>query len=306
MKYTTGVPNSGPMAKPEIIIAMARQADRLGFDAVAASERLVMPRSIDSKYPYGETGSIPGVGTAQNPLELLSLMSFVAAQTSRIRLLTGVLVLPYRNPLIAAKTLATIDILSGGRLILGCGVGWMREEAVALGVTTPFEHRGTVTDEYIQGFREIWSSDTPEFHGKYLDFANIELAPKPVQKPSPPIWIGGESPAAIRRVARLADGWMPGGTNPRFPMGTLEQLADGISRLRRQTEAAGRDPASISVRFGGPTWDGAASAEQVADEVRKYAEIGVTHMSFGFAGELLTESLERMESFMAQVPPLVR
>ena len=131
----------------------------------------------------------------------------------------------------------------------------MREEAAALGVTTPFEHRGTVTDEYIQGFREIWSSDTPEFHGKYLDFANIELAPKPVQKPSPPIWIGGESPAAIRRVARLADGWMPGGTNPRFPMGTLEQLADGISRLRRQTEAAGRDPASISVRFGGPTWE---------------------------------------------------
>ena len=221
MKFIVGVPIGGPTYNPADIGTIARRADELGFDAINASERLIMPRHIESKYPYGPKGDIPGVGTLQNTLEVLSVMAFVAGQTSRARLLPSVIVLPYRNPMLAAKILATIDQLSQGRLVVGCGVGWNVEEAQALMVPTPFEKRGAVSNEYIRAWKELWSKEEPEFHGEFLDFADVDFAPKTVQQPSPPFWGRRGEPRGhpqsrhpVRRMAavRLQPG-LPAGHN---------------------------------------------------------------------------------------------
>ena len=162
--------------------------------------------------------------------------------------MTSVIIVPHRNPLVAAKALATLDVLSGGRLVVGVGVGWMREEFEALNLP-PFEERGAVTDEYIRAFKELWTSDDPHFEGKYVSFDDISFLPKPVQKPHPPIWVGGESRPALRRTAELADGWYPLGSNPTFPMGTPEQLAAGLERLASYARRFGRDPSEIETIY---------------------------------------------------------
>ena len=306
MKFIVGVPIGGPTYNPADIGTIARRADELGFDAINASERLIMPRHIESKYPYGPKGEIPGVGTLQNTLEVLSVMAFVAGQTSRARLLPSVIVLPYRNPMLAAKILATIDQLSQGRLVVGCGVGWNVEEAQALMVPTPFEKRGAVSNEYIRAWKELWSKEEPEFHGEFLDFADVDFAPKTVQQPSPPFWVGGESPAAIRRAATLCDGWLPSDSNPVYPLDTTERFTNAVSGLRRRLEAEGRDPHDFVIRFGGASWDGDVSKkEQVAETIRGYEKLGVTHQNFSGGGSSVSERLELMESFAEEVFPLV-
>ena len=306
MKFIVGVPIGGPTYSPEDIGAIARRADELGFDAINASERLIMPRHIESKYPYGPKGEIPGVGTLQNTLEVLSVMAFVAGQTSRARLLPSVIVLPYRNPILAAKILATIDQLSQGRLVVGCGVGWNLEEFRALMVPTPFEKRGAVSNEYIRAWKELWSKEEPEFHGEFLDFADVDFAPKTVQQPSPPFWVGGESPPAIRRAATLCDGWLPSDSNPIYPLDTTERFTAAVSDLRRRLEAAGRDPHDFVIRFGGASWDGDVSKrDEVAETVRGYEKLGVTHQNFSGAGDSVSERLELMQSFAEEVFPLV-
>jgi probable F420-dependent oxidoreductase len=170
------------------------------------------------------------------------LLSFIAARTQKARLLTSVMVLPHRGPVLTAKMLASINVLSGGRLIVGCGVGWMQEEFEAIGAP-PFDERGDVADEYIRVFRELWTSDNPTFDGRYASFSDIKLGPRPVQKPHSPIWIGGESPRALRRAARLGDGWYPIGTNSTYPVDTPERVSYALARLRHYAEEAGRDPA---------------------------------------------------------------
>ena len=245
MKFIVGVPIGGPTYNPADIGTIARRADELGFDAINASERLIMPRHIESKYPYGPKGDIPGVGTLQNTLEVLSVMAFVAGQTSRARLLPSVIVLPYRNPMLAAKILATIDQLSQGRLVVGCGVGWNVEEAQALMVPTPFEKRGAVSNEYIRAWKELWSKEEPEFHGEFLDFAEVDFAPKTVQQPSPPFWVGGESPAAIRRAATLCDGWLPSDSNPVYPLDTTERFTNAVSESQETPGSGGTRPARL-------------------------------------------------------------
>ncbi|MAG34834.1 MAG: hypothetical protein CL878_01070 [Dehalococcoidia bacterium] len=316
MKFTVGVNVGGPHYDPAHIGAIARKADEVGLHSVGAAERLIMPRVIKSRYPRG-SGAVPGVGSAQNTLEVLSVIGFLAGQTSRIRLMPFV-VMPYRNPLLAAKMLATIDVLSNGRLDILLGVGWNREEARALMVPTPFDKRGAVTNEYLRAFVELWNQEHPEFQGNYLQISDVDFAPKPVQRPHPPFWIGGESPAAIRRAARLGDGWSPGSANPQFPLDTTEQFTSAVASLRRRAEAAGRDPHSIAIRFGSVTWSGGqaetgpngermpftGSAEQIAEDVRALAKLGVTHMSVSTPAESLAQELELLESFATEVIPL--
>ena len=306
MKFIVGVPIGGPTYSPADIGTIARRADELGFDVINASERLIMPRHIESKYPYGPKGDIPGVGTLQNTLEVLSVMAFVAGQTSRVRLLPSVIVVPYRNPILAAKILATIDQLSQGRLVVGCGVGWNLEEFRALMVPTPFEKRGAVSNEYIRAWKELWSKEEPEFHGEFLDFADVDFAPKTVQQPSPPFWVGGESPPAIRRAATLCDGWLPSDSNPVYPLDTTERFTAAVSELRKRLEAAGRDPHDFVIRFGGASWDGdVGKKEQVAETIRGYEKLGVTHQNFSGGGDSVSERLELMQSFAEEVFPLV-
>ena len=315
MEYGFNVPTGGPLATPESIAALARRGEELGFALIGVSDHIVMPRTIRSLYPYNESGEMGGSGEF---LDQLSLMSFLAAHTSTARLLTSVMVLPHRSPVLAAKMLASIDVLSQGRLVVGAGVGWMKEEFEAIG-PPPYEERGAVGEEYIRAFKELWTSDDPSFEGRYVRFSDLTFSPKPIQKPHPPIWIGGESPPALRRVARLGDAWYPIGTNPRYPVGTPEQLLESLARIRRYAKDVGRDPSEIDVAYSAAWFDDPAAnmrptgerpyftgpPEQVAADIRAFEQMGVRHLMVGFQRPTLPETTERMERFMAEVAPLV-
>ena len=318
MEYGFAVPTDGPLAEPDQIVTLARRGEELGFEFMSVSDHVLIPKNIVSRYPYGETGEW---ADGDYCLEQLTALSFVASQTSTARLLTSVMVLPYRSPVLAAKMLSSIDVLSCGRVIVGCGVGWMREEFEALG-SPPYDERGAVGDEYIRAFKELWTSDNPSFEGKYCSFSDITFLPKPVQKPHPPIWIGGESPPALRRAARYGDAWYPIGDNPRHPAETPDQLAEFLPRLHRYAEEAGRDPAQIGLAYcAGYSADAyddegetalptgqrrqfTGSAERIAGDIRAFERVGVKYMQFFFQTDSLSQTLERMERFARDVRPL--
>jgi len=302
MKYGFTLPGRGPLATPENMGIIARHGEELGYDCLMTGDHILVPNDISSTYPYSENGEFPGSGSGES-MEQLTVLSFLAGQTKTIRLGTSVMIVPHRNPLVAAKALATLDVLSQGRLILGVGVGWMREEFEALGIP-PFEERGAVTDEYIQAFKELWTSDKPSFQGKYCQFDNISFLPKPVQKPHPPIWVGGESRSAISRTARLGDAWCPLGTNPQFPMGQPEQLAAGMERLARYARREGRDPADIDVVYRIAYSE---EPDRVAEDIRRYAEMGISQLIVGFGRQTnnLDDMLSGMDEFATRVWPLV-
>ena len=314
MEFGFGAPTRGPLATPENLLTLAQKGQELGFGIMTVSDHVVVPNDIASRYPYTESGEFPG-GAGQY-LEQLTALAYLAGLTSAIRLLTSVMVLPHRAPVLSAKMLATIDVLSGGRLIVGCGVGWMREEFEALGAP-PYEERGAVGDEYVRIFKELWTSDNPSFDGKYASFSDVSFLPKPIQKPHPPIWFGGESPPALRRVARLGDAWYPIGNNPRYPVRDPEQFAAYVRRIHRYAEDAGRDPSEIDLAYSAGWYndreariiDGqrqlfTGTPEQVAGDIKAFEDAGVRHMMLGFQADTLKETLERMERFANDVKPL--
>ncbi|MCS5654411.1 MAG: LLM class F420-dependent oxidoreductase [Dehalococcoidia bacterium] len=317
MKYGFTLPGRGHLATPERLGIIARKGEEFGFDTLLTGDHILVPKNISSVYPYTEGGEFPGSGSGES-MEQITLLSYIAGQTSKIRLVTSVLIVPHRNPLIAAKSLATLDLLSEGRLVVGVGVGWMREEFQALGLP-PFEERGAVTDEYIRAFKVLWTEDAPHFQGKYISFDDISFLPKPVQKPHPPIWVGGESRPALRRTAELADGWYPLGSNPTFPMGTPEQLKAGLERLAGYAERFGRDPSTIETIYrthqfellkqaGGPDrLPFVGDADQIAGDIRQYQDMGVTSMIWDFLRQTddLDSMLGLMEDFSTQVWPKV-
>ena len=315
MEYGLTMAGRGPLSTPETLVTIAKHAEDLGFDSLYLGDHIVVPNGINSPYPYTPTGEFPGAGSGAF-LEQIVTLSYLAGHTSKIKLVTSVLIVPHRNPLVAAKSLATLDYLSGGRLVVGIGVGWMKEEFQALGIP-PFEERGAVTDEYIRAFKELWTSDTPTFKGKYCEFSDINFLPKPVQKPHPPIWVGGESRPAMRRAAELADGWYPLGSNPTFPMGTPEQLKAGMERLDTYCQRFGRSISDIEVTYrtqqyelkgnGSSSGDGrlafTGTADEIASDVRGYDEMGVKRLIVDFIRitEDLHEVMDGMEQFANQV-----
>jgi probable F420-dependent oxidoreductase len=304
------------MATPQSLATLARTGEELGFAIISVSDHVIIPKAINSTYPYNESGTFAGSPSGEC-LEQLSLLSFLVGVTSSAKLLTSVMVLPHRPPVLTAKMLATVDVLSNGRLIVGCGVGWMREEFEAIGAPA-YDERGSVGDEYIRAFKELWTSDNPAFEGKYCRFANVAFAPKPVQKPHPPIWTGGESPAALRRAGRLANAWYPIGTNPRFPVGTPAQFAEYAARVKRHATAAGRDPSSLDFAYSANWYndqqaqtlpDGqrrplTGTPQQIADDIKRYEELGVRHMMVNVQGETQVQTLERMRRFADRIMPL--
>jgi probable F420-dependent oxidoreductase len=318
MDYGFSIPTRGPLATPENLLALARRGEELGFSHIAIPDHIVIPRQIESPYPYNTARKMAGAAEG-DCLEQLVLMSYLAASTTKIRLLTSVMVVPHRNPVFAAKALATIDVLSQGRVTVGCGAGWMEDEFKAIGVP-PFAERGKVTDEYLQVFKTLWTDDDPRFDGRYARFHDLSFLPKPVQKPHPPLWIGGESPAALRRVVAYGDAWYPIGSNPQFPLDTAKRYSEALARLRDEAGRAKRDPASIALAFWAPWYkegrshtldDGqrqlfTGSDAEVAQDIGVFQSFGVCHLLFSFVRATLGESLAAMERFTLQVLPLAR
>ena len=305
MRYGFYLPTRGRTATPGDLEILVRRGEALGFASVMIADHIVFPSVVTSKYPYTLSGVFPGEGDA---LEQLALMAFIAGKTERLRLVTSVMILPYRNPVATAKTLATIDVLSRGRVTVGVGVGWLREEFEALGAAD-FDRRGAVSDEYLRIFKALWTESPVSFAGEFYRFEDVRCLPEPVQKPHPPIWIGGHSKAALRRVARLGDGWHPVGANPAVPL-TPADLRRDLDELYRLTEAEGRDPSALTISYKAPLYDvsrpvaaGAdrrpfsGSPDQVAEDIATYERLGVSELIFDFRSETSAESLERMERF---------
>lgn len=264
-------------------LEVCRRAEAAGFESVWGGEHVVLPTAIASRYPYTADGKIPAAPDTPIPDPLVWL-AFAAAAAPTLRLGTCILIVPQRNPLVLAKELATLDRLSGGRLELGIGVGWLKEEFDALGV--PWDHRGARNDEYVEAMRALWAGPHAEFHGTYVDFPPVTCSPRPVQERIP-ILVGGDTDVAIRRAARLADGYFPG-------EGNAERLASLIARVREAAERAGRDPDSIEINamFGRHMADPEGGVERLRD-------LGVGRVmvpAFFFAGD---GGLDRLDEFAA-------
>ena len=310
--FGCSLPSRGAMASPDNLRRLAQRAEDLSFDHVWVSDHIVIPHEVDSFYPYAADGVAP-FQRDNTYFEPLAALNFLAGCTTRVKLGTHVLILPYRNPVLTAKILATLDVLSGGRLILGAGVGWMEEEFQAMGLDT-YAQRGEVTNEYIQIFKELWTSDQPEFHGKHYDISGVGFLPKPVQQPHPPIWIGGHTSPAIRRAATLGDGWMPIGLRPPAIL-EPEELSEKIAQLRRTSVRAGRAEDAVDLVFStdcvflNDTGDDrrlvSGRSEQIAADLRQYQDLGVTHFIFSFPANTADEQQAAMERFSREVMPLI-
>ena len=266
------------------------RASGAGFESLWGGEHVVLPDSISSKYPYSADGKIPAEPDTPIPDPLIWL-AFAAAAAPTLRLGTCILIVPQRNPLVLAKELATLDQLSGGRVELGLGIGWLKEEFDALGVA--WERRGARNDEYIAAMRALWAAPHAEFHGEFVDFAPVTCSPRPVNG-SIPVLVGGHTDAAIQRAVRIADGYFPG-------EGNSERLGKLIERLRMVAEEAGRDPDSIeiSAMFGAQIADPEAGVEQM-----KALGVGrIMVPAFFFAGP---GGLDRLSEFGERVLPLTQ
>ncbi len=249
--------NTGPFTSLEGLTELAQAAEGAGFESIWTVEHVIWPADYESAYPYHPSGKMPGRAGTPLPDPLIWL-SFVAARTSTIRLATGILILPERNPVVLAKELGTLDDLSGGRFELGIGVGWLKEEFEALGI--PWERRGARTDEYVAALRALWSGDEVSFDGEFVSFDNVSSNPKPVGG-GVPITVGGHSKAAARRAGRLGDCFFPG-------TGTPAELAELFDITRQTAADAGRDPESVTLMAGHPGLfgdDPVGAAQELAD-----------------------------------------
>ena len=305
MNFGCHLPMFGPVATRDNLLAFARRMEALGYDSLWASDHIVIPHRIESRYPYSDTGRLP-LPPETNFLEPLTTLALVAGVTERVKLGTTILVLPHRHPVLAAKSLATLDHLSGGRVILGAGVGWMREEIELLGA--PFDQRGAWSDEAIQVMRACWRDERPRHRGRFFSFDEIGAFPKPVRGDIP-IWIGGHTPRALKRVVALGDGW-----HAAFP--SVDALAHGTTLLRRECAAQGRrfEELAITVRVGlsirsaplGPDRKAMqGSPAQIAGDLARYQALGVGTVLLETRYRDLPDMIEIYETFAREIRPRV-
>jgi probable F420-dependent oxidoreductase len=296
MKFGVWIPNCRDLATPEIIRHTAVRAEQLGYDSVFVSDHVVVPNAYIERFGAG----------IYDPLITLSVL---AGATSRVLLGTTVLIVPYRNPVLTAKMVASLDALSGGRVVLGIGAGWVPEESAALGV--PFAERGAMTDEYLAAMRELWTNPAPSFSGKYTQFSELRCEPKPIQQPHPPIWVGGHSPAALRRAAAIGSAWHPINR-------PVEEIRAGRAEIVRLCESRGRAvPPGVTMRIdtcvlqaggrapaaihGGSMLAG--EPEKLVEQIGELAAAGVEHLVLEFLVSDDAELDEQMARFAEFVRP---
>jgi probable F420-dependent oxidoreductase len=298
MRVGVWIPNCRHLATPEIIRGTAVRAEQLGYDSVWVSDHVVVPHANV-------------VNFGQAVFDPLVTLAVAAGATSRVGLGTTVLIVPYRNPVVTAKMVATLDALSGGRVVLGVGAGWVAAESAMLGV--PFAERGAMTDEYLSAMRELWTAAEPSFAGKYTRFDGLVFSPRPVQQPHPPIWVGGHSRAALRRTAQLGDAWHPINRAP-------EELRAGRAELARLCGARGRaTPPALTLRNDvcvlGPGQAARPSARAgrvlagepaaLVDQLAELADCGVEHLVAEFLAADGDELRRQMTVFAERVRPRV-
>jgi probable F420-dependent oxidoreductase len=277
MKFGMLFANVGPYVQPDMAASLGQIAEEHGIESLWTVEHVVVPAGYESEYPYSPTGRMPGPEESPIPDPLIWL-AWVGAATTTLRLATGILILPQRNPVVLAKELATLDVLTSGRVELGIGVGWLREEFDALGV--PFEDRGARTDEYVAALRVLWRDEESTYEGTYANFRRAKCYPKPPRR-AIPIHVGGHTRAAARRAGRLGDGFFPGRS-------TEEELVPLLDTMRAAAKDAGRSPDDIEVTAGGV---------MDLDGVRRFADLGVDRVALpplGFDLDTLRDQLGRI------------
>lgn len=291
MKIGLSLLNNWGFDDPRPLVDLAVRAEELGIDSVWVHDHV-----FNVGHVFDRIGGKPYY-------EPLTLLSFVAARTQRVRLGTSVLVLPYHNAVRLAKTAATLDVLSGGRLIMGVGVGLIEKEMRAMG--SPYAERGAFADESIAVMRALWSQDDPKFAGKYYQFDGMKFSPKPRQTPIP-IVIGGVSRAAIRRAARLGDGWQPLGLSP-------EALGQGIAQLRAEAQACGRDASTIPISIAMSLATARAGRHalgtkpgEILQSAKAYASLGVETLIISATTSQPREARSALEMIAREVAPALR
>jgi probable F420-dependent oxidoreductase len=264
VKFGIAFANAGPFVNPDLFELLVRTADEAGFESIWTVEHVVVPVGYESEYPYSPTGKMPGDERSPIPDPILPL-AYAAALSTNLRLGTGILILPQRHPAYVAKEMATLDVLSGGRAILGVGIGWLEEEFEVLGI--PFKERAPRTEEGIRAVRHLWAEKPEPFEGRFHRFAAVESNPKPVQPGGVPIVVGGHVPGAARRAARCGDGFFP-------VRGDFAELEVLFAAMCAECEKIGRKPEEIELSTGvAPAID--------ADTVKRYEDMGLSRLVIG-------------------------
>ena len=278
MKFGLMYANAGPFGTPALLTHLAKTAESCGFESIWTVEHVVIPKGFKSRYPYSRDGKLPGPDDVPIPDPILPL-AFAAAVTAKLRLATGVVILPQRHPLYLAKEMATLDQLSGGRAILGIGSGWLEEEFQSLGID--FHARGARTDESIQAMRALWCDNESSFHGKHFNFGPVMSYPKPVQNGGVPVHVGGHSPAAARRAGRYGDGFLAG-------VGEPAKLKELFAIAKEECARRGRKFEELELSCRG---------RPQADFVKAVQDLGVKRIAIpppAFDPEGLTRGLEKI------------
>lgn len=299
MKLGIALPHFGPYADPQAIVAVARKAESLGFSSLWVLDRLLWPVEPASKYPGNPRGEMPG--PMRNTYDPLTVLSFVAAHTAKILLGTSVLVAAFRSPAVTAKMIATLDVLSGGRVIVGLGTGWSADEfaAVNLGI----EERNRRADEFIELLKMLWQAEESQFEGQYYRVPRSVFLPKPLQRPGPPILIGGNSERALKRVAAYGDGWHP---TSRMP---IAEMVEKIARVRQLAQKQGREANKIALTLrwnAFPDLHDPANRAVVRQRLLDYRGANVEHIciDFNIPRPISIESMhENMERLMGEIVP---
>jgi probable F420-dependent oxidoreductase len=301
MRLGICLPQNGPVAGPEALVAVARRAEDIGFDSLWVSERLLWPVDPRTPYPASPDGRLPKLAKLQ--LDPLETLTFVAAHTRRVRLGTSVINLPFHNPLILARRFATLDVLSGGRACVGLGNGWSADEFEATGV--PERGRGKRTDEALAAMKAVWTTDPVEFQGEYFHIAKSFVQPKPVQKPHPRVYLAAFTPPAIRRVALEGDGWNPTGM-------PVEVMTSMFQSIRETAERAGRNPGALELivranlwmtkrPFAGERFIFTGDADQITADIAATRESGADELFFEAAALKGVNSAEDLVAAMERL-----
>lgn len=303
MRFGCHLPIFGPMATRENLLAFARRMEALGYDSLWATDHVLIPTTIATRYPYSETGRL-FIPAEANLIEPLTALIFVAAATERVRLGTSVMVLPHRHPVLAAKMLACLDHLSAGRVVVGAGIGWMREEIEMLGA--PYSRRAAWSEEAVRIMRACWREGKTRHRGEFFAFDEIGMFPRPVRGDIP-LWIGGHSPQALRRVVALGDGWHVAGA-------PAEQVAADLERLREECRRQGRPAGALtlSVRLGLAFRDTPAgparkqlqgTPDEIVERLRQYRDLGTDTIVLETRYRDLDDLVGHYERFAREIRP---